>query len=80
MSADNEGLAAVAALDRHVSRHLAHSYTIAHALGCEETIEIRANCHINKLFYEVDFYVHAIRFIRDKVICRLVCPLENSQN
>ena len=31
VSAESEGLAAVVALERHVSRHLAHSYTIAHA-------------------------------------------------
>ena len=32
VSTESEGLAAVVALERHVSRHLAHSYTIAHAL------------------------------------------------
>ena len=36
--AESEGLAAVVALERHVSRHLAHSYTIAHAWKKREEV------------------------------------------
>ena len=51
VTAESEGLAAVVALERHVSRHLAHSYTIAHALGSRfGQIVTTTNCFMEWTF------------------------------